>query len=56
MKMKKLKQKQSVKNILILGLLYSTIAGGILMLGWRMSQLEQQKMTDISETYISQNK
>ena len=56
MKTKKLKLKQSVKNVIILGLFYSVIACGVLMLGWRMSQLEQQKMTDISETYISQNK
>ena len=47
-----MKLKQSVKNIVILGLFYLVIAGGILMLGWRMNQLEHQKMTDISG-YIS---
>ena len=51
-----MKLKQSVKDVIVLGLFYSAIVGGILMLGWRMNQLEQQKMTDISETYISQNK
>lgn len=51
-----MKLKQSVKNIIILGLFYLVIIGGILMLGWRMNQLEQQKMTDTSGTYISQNK
>lgn len=43
-----MKLKQSVKNVIILGLFYLVIAGGILMLGWRMNQLEQQKMTDTS--------
>lgn len=47
-----MKLKQSVKNIVILGLFYLVIAGGILMLGWRMNQLEHQKMTDTSG-YIS---
>ena len=51
-----MKLKQSVKNVAILGLFYLAIAGGILMLGWRMNQLEQQKMTDTTGTYISQNK
>ena len=37
---------------MILGLFYLVIAGGILMLGWRMNQLEHQKITDISG-YIS---
>lgn len=51
-----MKLKQSVKNVAILSLFYLAIAGGILMLGWRMNQLEQQKMTDTPGTYISQNK
>ncbi len=42
-----MKLKQSVKDVIILTLLYSVIAGGILMLGWRMNQLDEQKMTEM---------
>mgnify|MGYP007070198400 CR=1 FL=1 len=46
--MKKLKLKQSVKNILGVILFYAIIVGGVIALNARFEQLEQQKSTDIS--------
>lgn len=43
---KKLKLKKSVKDITIISLFYLAIILGIILLNTRISQLNQQKMTE----------
>ena len=51
---KKLRLKQSVKNFLIIGTLYLVIICGILLLGERTKQINNQlKMTEIAATIQS---
>lgn len=53
---KKLRLKQSVKNFLIIGTLYLVIICGILLLGERTKQINNQiKMTEIVATIQSKN-
>lgn len=53
---KKLRLKQSVKNFLIIGTLYLVIICGILLLGERTKQINNQiKMTEIAATIQSKN-
>lgn len=52
----KLKQsvKEKLQSIAIIGTCYLVIFVGIISLGWRIDQLNQQKMTDTYATNISQ--
>ena len=53
---KKLRLKQSVKNFLIIGTLYLVIICGVLLLGERTKQINNQlKMTEIAATIQSKN-
>ena len=53
---KKLRLKQSVKNFLIIGTLYLVIICGVLLLGERTKQINNQlKMTEIAATSQSKN-
>lgn len=51
---KKLVLKDSVKSFLIVSSLFVVVIVGSIAIGKRNQYLEQQKMTDTSQTYISQ--
>lgn len=51
---KKYKLKNNVKAVLIISVFYLVVVIGSVLLGNRLNNLQQQKMTDTSQTYISQ--
>lgn len=52
--MKKLRLKESVKDILGIILFYSVLVIGVILLNARMGELNQQKSADVSEIQTAQ--